>query len=75
MTSINSLPPELARVASGRDNLTTSEFARTIGRAGQTIRKNYCVDGTAYGIRPLKVAGRLLWPVADIAALLNGGAQ
>lgn len=61
---------ELTHVAHGRDHLNTREFGRAINRDAQTIRKNLCIEGAAYGIRPLKVRGRLLWPVADIAALL-----
>ena len=72
MASINLLAPELARIAQGRDHVLTPEFAHAIGRAGQTIRKNYCLTGEAYGIRPVKVGNRLLWPVAEIAKLLNG---
>lgn len=67
------LPQNLAVLAQGRDHLTTSEFARATGRAGQTIRKNFCQQGECFGIRPLKLAGRLLWPVADIAELLRKG--
>ena len=67
------MPPELARIASGRDFLTTGEFARALNRAPQTVRKNLCIAGHAYGIRPLKVGGRLLWPVAEVAKLLQGG--
>lgn len=67
--------PELARIANGRDHLLTPEFARAIGRAGQTVRKNYCLTGEAYGIRPVKVGGRLLWAVTEIAKLLEGGSK
>jgi hypothetical protein len=61
---------ELDRIAAGRDHLLTAEFGRAIGRSGQTVRKNLCNDGHAYGIRPRKLGGRLLWPVAEIAKLL-----
>lgn len=71
MPSCTPLPPGLSSIAAGRDHITTIEYARAIGRAGQTVRKNYCLTGDAYGIRPVKVGGRLLWPVQDIAALLN----
>lgn len=71
----NTLPPALAEIAAGRDHIQTSEFARAITRASQTIRKNYCLTGQCFGIRPVKFGNRLLWPVADIAALLNGGAK
>lgn len=67
------MPPELARIAQGRDHLDTAEYGRAITRTGQTIRKNLCIQGHAYGIRPLKVGGRLLWPVAEVAKLLQGG--
>ena len=67
------MPPELARIAQGRDFLTTAEYGRAITHAGQTIRKNLCIQGHAYGIRPWKVGGRLLWPVAEVAKLLQGG--
>lgn len=63
---------ELVSTASGRDHISTAEFARATGRASQTIRKNLCISGDCFGIRPVKINGRLLWPVAEIAALLNG---
>lgn len=70
-----SIPPSLAAIAAGRDHIQTAEFARAANRASQTIRKNYCLTGECFGIRPVKFGNRLLWPVADIAALLNGGAK
>jgi hypothetical protein len=65
----------LAAIAAGRDHLNTGEFATAVNRASQTIRKNWCVNGECFGIRPIKVGNRLLWPVAQIAALLSGGAH
>lgn len=64
---------KLHQIAAGRDFILTPEFARTIGRASQTVRKNLCLSGACCGIRPRKIGGRLLWPVAEIAALLEGG--
>ena len=63
----------LARVAVGRDHIETAEYAHALTRASQTIRKNYCLTGECYGIRPVKVGNRLLWPVAAVAKLLSGG--
>jgi hypothetical protein len=63
----------LARVAHNRDHISTTEFAHSITRASQTIRKNYCLTGEAFGIRPIKIGSRLLWPVHDIAQLLANG--
>jgi hypothetical protein len=68
------IPAALAEVSQGRDLIQTAEFAKAACKASQTIRKNYCLTGTAYGIRPVKIGNRLLWPVADIARLLNGEA-
>lgn len=65
------MPPELARIAQGRDFVTTGEFARALSRASQTARKNYCLTGQSWGVTPRKVGGRLLWPVAAIASLLG----
>jgi hypothetical protein len=69
-----SLPPELAAIAAGRDHIRTDEFSKATTAACQTIRKNYCLTGECFGIRPVKVGKHLLWPVADVAALLNGAA-
>lgn len=66
------MPPALARIAQGRDFLTTVEFARALNRAPQTVRKNLCIAGHCFGVKPRHVAGRLLWPVKDTAALLGG---
>jgi hypothetical protein len=66
------MPPALAAIANGRDHVQTTEFARAANRAPQTVRKNYCLRGECFGIRPVKFGNRLLWPVEKIAALLNG---
>ncbi len=49
------------------------KFARYIAHASQTIRKNCCLTGEAFGIRPIKLGSRLLWPVHDIAQLVANG--
>lgn len=72
MSAKVTIPDALAAIAVGRDHIQTSEFARATNRASQTIRKNYCQTGECFGIRPVKFGNRLLWPVASIAALLNG---
>ena len=65
---------KLAEISAGRDFILTSEFAHVTTRAEQTIRKTYCLTGECYGIRPVKFGNRLLWSVADIESLFNGGA-
>jgi len=69
------IPVALAAMAAGRDHIQTAEFAHASGHASQTIRKNHCLKGECFGIRPIKLGNRLLWPVSEIAKLLNGGAK
>jgi hypothetical protein len=57
----------------GRPHATTTEYAHLIGKAQQTIRKNYCLTGDAFGVVPIKVGNRLLWPIEQIAQLLSAG--
>ena len=73
MVTQHNIPPGLAQIAAGRDLIPTADFAVSISRARQTVRKNYCTTGQCFGIRPVKFGNRLLWPVAEIAKLLNGG--
>jgi len=72
MTTKFAVPSALAIIAEGRDHIQTVEFARATNRSSQTIRKNYCLTGECYGIRPVKFGNRLHWPVAVVAALLSG---
>lgn len=66
------IPPGLATIAAGRDFLTTAEFAHAINRKEQTCRKWACLGNGP--VRPVRVNGRLMWSVADLARLLNGEA-
>lgn len=70
--STNDLLTALIANASGKDHIQTADFARAINRASQTVRKNYCLTGHCFGIRPVKFGNKLLWPVAEIARLLSG---
>lgn len=67
----NSLPTGLSTIAGNRDLITTHEFAHVFNVASQTVRKNYCLTGHAYGIKPTKIGNRLLWSVAQIAEKLR----
>jgi hypothetical protein len=69
---VKNLPPGLSAIAGQRDLITTPEVAQVFNVASQTIRKNYCLTGEAYGIRPIKIGNRLLWSVAQIAEKLRG---
>lgn len=68
------MPPGLAAVANGRDHIRTAEMARAFSAANQTVRKHHSQHGDFYGVKPVKVGKQLLWPVAEIAAVLNGRA-
>lgn len=67
------LPPELAMIANGRDHISTREFAHAIGYKAGTLRLYKCTFGHCFGITPVKIHGKLLWPVAEIASLLRKG--
>lgn len=71
----NAIPPALAAIAQGRDHITTAEVAKVLTKSPQTIRKTYQEHGHCYGIRPVKIGGTNRWPVAAVAALLNGSAK
>lgn len=70
--AIPSIPDGLARVANGRDNLSTNEAAYATGTAPQTIRKHLCLFGHFHGIKPLRIGGRLYFKVTDLAQLVRG---
>ena len=70
-----SIPTNLAEISKGRDHILTDEIATVTNHKPQTVRKSYCMTGAYFGIRPVKLGNRLLWPVADVAKILSGGAQ
>jgi hypothetical protein len=67
------IPPALAKLAVGRDNLTTREFAKAVNKAEQTVRKLHSTCGEVYGIKPTKIGNQLQWSVASTAKLLMEG--
>ena len=69
MNSINNKPTNHVLA------LTTIEFASSFRVAIQTVRKNLCLNGHCYGIKPLKVGSKLLWPANEVAVKLSGGAK
>lgn len=73
MEQKQSIPPQLSQLAAGRDYILTDEIATATNHKPQTVRKLYCLTGEYFGIRPVKIGNRLLWPVADVTKLLNGG--
>jgi len=73
MIQLTEMPEGLIGMSNGRDRVTTQELAKILSKSSQTLRKNYCLNGEVYGLRPIKIGGRLLWDVKDIAALLVVG--
>lgn len=69
---IDDLPPKLSSIAGDRDWITTGEFASTFSISSQTVRKNFCLTGECYGIKPTKIGGKLLWSVEKVAMRLRG---
>ena len=65
------IPAGLAAIANGRDILSAKEAAPTIGRKPQTLHKWACQENGP--IRPVRIAGRVFWRVADLARLLTNG--
>lgn len=54
-----------------RSHVETACAAFHLMRRPQTLRAHACLESGP--IRPIRINGRLAWPVADIRALLNGG--
>lgn len=52
--------------------VSTDDAAAVINRKPQTLRKWACLENGP--IRPIRIHGRLAWRVADLQALLTGGA-
>ena len=54
-------------------NFTTEQLAEFAHCKSNSIRSRLCLTGSFYGIKPIKLpSGRLLWPAADVDALLAG---
>ena len=75
-TVTNQLPaksqvfPPLDQV--NRPTVPTDAAAYYLNRRPQTLRAWACLENGA--LRPIRICGRLAWNVAEIRALLNGGA-
>lgn len=61
--------PPLEQVT--RPTAPTDAAAHYLNRKPQTLRAWACLENGP--IRPVRINGRLAWPVAAIRALLNGG--
>lgn len=71
-TSFPEIPQGLALIAQNRDNILTHEVALATNTATQTIRKHLSVAGHFHGLKPIKIGGRLQFPVGEVAKLVRG---
>lgn len=63
--------PPLEQVT--RPTVPTDAAAYYLNRQPQTLRAWACLENGA--MRPVRISGRLAWPVAAIRELLEGGAK
>lgn len=56
-----------------RSHIPTDDTAHHLNRKAQTLRAWACMENGP--IRPVRINGRLAWPVAAIRELLEGGAK
>lgn len=63
--------PPLEQVT--RPTVPTDAAAYYLNRQPQTLRAWACLENGA--IRPVRISGRLAWPVAAIRELLEGGTK
>ncbi len=54
-----------------RTAVSTEVAAKALNRQPQTLRKWACLENGP--IRPIRINGRLAWPLEELARLLNGG--
>ena len=54
-----------------RPAVTTDEAAHYLNRRPQTLRGWACAETFDAGLRPVRINGRLAWPVAGIRAALG----
>lgn len=70
-TPIEESIPLSTHLIKGRSHVNTEVAAELLGFSEGTLRKWHCL-GTG-PLKPVRVAGRLRWSVADITDLLNDG--
>lgn len=61
--------PKLQSVT--RPTVPTNQAAHYLNRRPQTLRGWACAETWPEGLRPIRVNGRLAWPVAEIRRLLG----
>lgn len=72
MSSNQSIPDGLLKTANGRDFIPLKEASYSVSAQPQTLRKHLCLYGHFHGAKPIKIGGRILFAVEDIAKLMKG---
>lgn len=54
-----------------RPTVPTEQAAHYLNRQPQTLRGWACADNSPAGLRPIRINGRLAWPVVGIKAVLG----
>ena len=72
MNSTQNIPEGLVKLANGRDLIPLKEAGFAVSTQAQTIRKHLCNTGSFHGAKPIKIGGRILFAVEDIARLMRG---
>ena len=54
-----------------RPAVPTEQAAHYLSRKPQTLRSWACLENFPDGLRPLRIRGRLMWPVAEIRKRLG----
>ena len=62
--------PPLSQVT--KPNVTTAHAAYLLDRQEQTLRVWACNENGP--LRPIRISGRLAWPVSELQRVLSGGA-
>lgn len=65
--------PELDKLAANSDLLETGDMAVLTRHRHATILKDLARNGNFYGIVPVRIGRKHLWPVAQVRALLTNG--
>lgn len=71
MNHTASMLSKLTALAATTDYLITDELADVLSRASPTIYKSHSSTGHYFGIRPVKLGNRLLWPIEEVIKMFT----
>lgn len=65
------LSPTSGRELDEKSYFDTAQLAAILKKKPQTLRKEFCIRGHAYGLVPQKIGNRLLWRAEEVRGLLG----